>query len=456
MSWRKTIRALLVLLMLALVPVGIYLYQLWTASGRLESLLAELDRSEPGWRLWEMEGRKPALPEGKNSALIIKKARLPSSRKQDFMVDDLKLQPYQTLTPLQAARLREYLDQYEPNLLEARRLVDYPTGRFSITIAPDFISTLIPHVQETREIGHLLHMDMVWHAQQGGFEQVAADLEASRNAGRSIRDEPFLISQLVRLAMLNEAATILERALAQGQPAPKLLQRMQELLAEEPVFESWYAATAGERAGMHEMFRQLDGRKASMRMLRGLSGARSRWHDDITDYFAPWTAEESHAWVLQNFTEQMATRALPPRERRARLNALLAEADHAPLLAKVLMSQSWRKLYDGFLRVEAKRDATCAGLAAERFRQEKGRWPKTLDELVPGWLAKVPLDPYDGKELRYRHARDGVVIYSVGPDEKLKGDSRDAPGPPPALDVGPSHEFRLWNVDQRRRPGQDE
>ena len=35
---------------------------------------------------------------------------------------------------------------------------------------------------------------------------------------------------------------------------------------------------------------------------------------------------------------------------------------------------------------------------------------------MPAQLKQVPLDPYDGKPLRYRLRADGAVVYSVGPD----------------------------------------
>ncbi|MCC2669498.1 MAG: hypothetical protein K0Q72_1969, partial [Armatimonadetes bacterium] len=41
-------------------------------------------------------------------------------------------------------------------------------------------------------------------------------------------------------------------------------------------------------------------------------------------------------------------------------------------------------------------------LALQEARQRDGRFPKTLQELVPRTLAELPMDPFDGKPLRYR------------------------------------------------------
>ena len=61
------------------------------------------------------------------------------------------------------------------------------------------------------------------------------------------------------------------------------------------------------------------------------------------------------------------------------------------------------------------------GHALEAFRAQEGRYPKSLDVLVPEHLANLPGDPFDssGAPLLYR-SRGGeqgsIVLYSVGPD----------------------------------------
>ena len=46
----------------------------------------------------------------------------------------------------------------------------------------------------------------------------------------------------------------------------------------------------------------------------------------------------------------------------------------------------------------------------------------TLNELVPGYLPSVPLDPFDHKPLRYiLKAGNKWIVYSVGPNQKDEG-----------------------------------
>jgi len=122
----------------------------------------------------------------------------------------------------------------------------------------------------------------------------------------------------------------------------------------------------------------------------------------------------------------------------------------APDLVQTLMAPVWRNSCPVFLRSEAKLRCAAAGLAAEEFRQKHDRWPKTLDELIPVFLAKVQLDPHTGEPLKLRITADGIVIFSPGPEGDLQGTTRDDRNQPFA-EEHLDYEFRLWNVDQRRR-----
>jgi hypothetical protein len=65
------------------------------------------------------------------------------------------------------------------------------------------------------------------------------------------------------------------------------------------------------------------------------------------------------------------------------------------------------------------------GIAVERYRNARGGIPEKLSDLVPAYLPAVPLDPWDGKPLRYKKLDKGYVIYSVGSDRKDDGGSAD-------------------------------
>ena len=70
--------------------------------------------------------------------------------------------------------------------------------------------------------------------------------------------------------------------------------------------------------------------------------------------------------------------------------------------------------------------ATRLLLALKCYKLEKGRLPESLEELVPAYIEKVPLDDFDGQPMRY--SREKKIIYSVGEDLKDSGGSEEPEG----------------------------
>ena len=97
----------------------------------------------------------------------------------------------------------------------------------------------------------------------------------------------------------------------------------------------------------------------------------------------------------------------------------------------------------------AKVRCAIVALAAERYRRDQGNWPASLSALVPQWLPAVPIDPMDGKRLRYRRLPYGVVIYSVGHDRVDNGGAidRETWWQRLGTDLG----VRLWDADKRMK-----
>ncbi len=63
-----------------------------------------------------------------------------------------------------------------------------------------------------------------------------------------------------------------------------------------------------------------------------------------------------------------------------------------------------------------------AALALRAYRVEHGAYPPTLNALVPGYLSRVPDDPFAASgPLRYKVSGAKYVLYSIGPDGRDDG-----------------------------------
>lgn len=55
-------------------------------------------------------------------------------------------------------------------------------------------------------------------------------------------------------------------------------------------------------------------------------------------------------------------------------------------------------------------------IALHRYQLQAGRYPESLDALVPEFLDALPIDLFSDEPLIYRREGDGFVLYSVGPN----------------------------------------
>lgn len=70
-----------------------------------------------------------------------------------------------------------------------------------------------------------------------------------------------------------------------------------------------------------------------------------------------------------------------------------------------------------YARAEAKNTFVLVILALHAYHLEHKNYPRTLNQLVPRYLKKIPADEFGGGEqLRYKPARQNYILYSIGPD----------------------------------------
>jgi ABC-type transport system involved in multi-copper enzyme maturation permease subunit len=431
-----------------IMALGWYGYSHLAAEKSLEEMVASLNRSDPGWRLEEIEAARAVVPDEENSARVIREVKIhfpgdwDVGRGQKFYELFQDLAPEKQLNDKQVQELTEYFERLEPFLIVARRLIDMPRGRAPIHWTNDGISTLLTETQNTRTGATFLEYDAILRSQENDPDGALDSCRGILNSGRSIGDEPTLISTLVRIAIEGVAVASLERSLAQGQPGEDAMRKLQSLLEDEEKAPLMLTGMRGERAVFDRLLASLQSGKISLKKLRGL------WGGGEEMILVAGSIKSQRAIFLEIMTENVEASKLPVEQQEAEFKRIDKTIVHRPLLIRMLMPAGM-KVDQAFLRSRAYLRTAIVALAVERYRREHGRWPATLTELVPSKLANIPVDPYDGQPLRYRRNTDGVVIYSVGPDKTDDGGKLDRKNwMAPSTDLG----IQLWDPAKRRQP----
>jgi ABC-type transport system involved in multi-copper enzyme maturation permease subunit len=442
----KRIFSRVLLVLPLLLMLGWYGMRYLLDERELQLAIADADRLDPGWRLEELEAKRQVIPDVQNSALRIMefKGWMPKG----WMIDDTpatlgELGPQFQLHDRQVRAIANDLAKAKDALVKARRLANLPKGRFPIAWTPDGLSTLIDDVQLARNVANIVWYDAFLRAQEDDPDGALDSCRAMLNTGRAIGDEPRAISQLVHVAIQGLTLRTIERVLAQGQPGEPGLQNLQRLLEDEESLSLLLIAVRGERSLLDRLMESLHNGQTDPRKWGNIGGPG-------TEILLSGSLKDLRASFLELLNEIVEAAKLPDDKQAAEIKRIEISLPNRSMAVRQLAPAVLR--VDGaFRRTKALLRCAIVALAVERYRIQHGRWPESLADLSPDLIAKIPMDPYIGKPLRYRRLADGVVIYSVGLDGKDDGGKIDRKNPNPSApgtDIG----IQLWDLDKRRQP----
>ncbi len=114
---------------------------------------------------------------------------------------------------------------------------------------------------------------------------------------------------------------------------------------------------------------------------------------------------------------------LPGMHRIARLREIDEDMQNLSFVhvAGKMMAPAMARVAEVDLRCRAHIGLARTALAIERYRLVKGELPERLEELVGEYLEGVPIDPFDGKPIKYKRTQPGYVLWSIGEDGEDNG-----------------------------------
>jgi hypothetical protein len=415
----------------------------------LREVVAELDARYPdGWQLAALPGGGPKTPETEEIDALLRSLREPLERWAKDRDFDLitRPDPQTRLDADQLRAVRAAVEAARPLLDQLRPYAEPRPGRVLIDWRPDPYQTPLPQIQTLRFAGNLLALRAVERAEAGDREGAVAAVRTALNTAAWVRDVGAAIPQLVRAALAEVNGRSVECLLARLELSPEQLAELLRAVEADEASPPFVTILRGELALHHAFFEAVGRGDASFANLgteeavkwdRRLSGSAARYH-----------LRSAEAETLRYGLRALDVTRLPLHEQAGPIARLVEElhTEAAKTSPAPLLLDGLSKLHTACLRHHSHRRALAAALAAERFRQARGRWPDSLGELVPAYLGAVPADPFTGEPLRLSRLADGVVIYGVGPDKADDGGRIDRRNPTAAgADLG----YRLWDVAQR-------
>jgi hypothetical protein len=274
---------------------------------------------------------------------------------------------------------------------------------YPLTVPSGF---MIPYLTEIKDCAQLLNQFVLMQVEAGKTTEATQGMIEELRLGESMIQEPILVSYLVRLAVDGMGIASISRILDRQSLSEQQLVDLQAELRTIRQGLRMDQALIGERCCL------LD--ESVMGQNLGFGSTPFRW-------VGFW---DTNLVRSMEFIDQlMVITKMEARDRWAEYQRINNEVDQLSILfymTKMLM-QSISRIGMLELRSIAQLDCARAGLGVERYWLAEGRLPETLEQLVPKFIEAVPIDPFDGKPLRYKRLEKGYTIYSVGEDGEDNG-----------------------------------
>ena len=338
--------------------------------------------------------------------------------------------PVATQSQTPAADVLLALSSFNPSLEELRQASLRPAARLPLNYDNGFedVGTLMPGLATEKRWAQFLQLRSIAELQADQGVAALEDVKLLLRLTDTIRNQPFLISHLVRIAMQAIALQPIYEGLAQHRWNDAQLADLESALGEKDFLADFQFSMSGERACAIHTF-ELQRRAREMKRYAG-----DEVGNQIVTNSLRWMPS---AFFYQNELAicQMYDRFILPglnfSNRTVSVSACRdAEANF------VEQSKHWsfykieaRMLFPAigkavtkYALIQSQVDLARVACALERFQLAHGTYPETLDALAPQFIAQLPHDLINGRPLHYRRTDDGkFVLYSIGWDDTDDG-----------------------------------
>jgi hypothetical protein len=267
-----------------------------------------------------------------------------------------------------------------------------------------------PPWEQLRLLSNALELAARVHLERDQPDDGAAKIRTGLAVATSLEQEPSLIAQLMRMAIVFEHSRMIQRVVSRGEPSRAALESLALALVDARAQDPLRVGLLAEvTLGNSVLARMELGRIEGIPDL----AASASWAGPL--------ARLGRSFVQlarARYLRQMRTLIDAHEGPRPRPSALAPPSrwDPAGRLAHTFIVGIERALDTG----DHFRGAIAVaelGVALRRYRVDHGDYPDTLAALAPAYLAQIPIDPFTGQPPVYSRSGAGF---------SLKGD--DGPG----------------------------
>jgi hypothetical protein len=294
---------------------------------------------------------------------------------------------------------------------------------------------LVPHLMAYHDIGYSLCLRALLHAEEGRIKDALDDIKACYLFGKHLQHGTTLVEQLIGLDIWSYPNETLRNILSKNETDSQLLADFQGNFEQIIASENFVISLTGEKISVLDQIQRCftNGSFGEHLYLPIIIRNKNSYHQSetysnyqritnlilqglFTHPYRKGTQESMDK--LFDYWEQLSLKT-PAQIHTELINInkeyKLIVKGNSFLENIAPDSDSIRYFIESGSRNKVETNTTLTIIAITRYKQDKGRYPQNLEQLVTnGYLKQLPIDPFSDKPLVYKQTGDDFILYSFG------------------------------------------
>ena len=403
------------LIVLILIVRGILNF---TTGNKLD---ATVENMKAEGRRLEIKDFEIQCADSENAAFPWKEVEKMFDMKERNLVGDAlnKVLDGETLDKNERAKVKELISGNKPSFERFKEVVKRPYFKYEMNWDQHAYSFRIPNAIKLIQFMRYYSMDAFFKAEDGKHNDAVDQCLRWLAFAEKLSNEPFLIVHLIRLAVIREPLTLLNRMISSRKLDDETLYKILNSLETETLQQGLIRCFESEGAAMYDLFTRILEGDYDAKEFREIGPAVYKF---LVWLFRP-VVKADMMYSMNVFDDMVKTARMPYHEFFKVRESYFEKVYDIPrcYVFSRLLIPSAEATYLKKASIEAKILAAKAGLACKIYKNRHGTFPEELSQLVPDILSEAPIDPFSGKPLIYRRTPSGFIVYSVGSNGKDDG-----------------------------------
>jgi hypothetical protein len=332
-----------------------------------------------------------------------------------------------------SAEVSAFVAKNQDALIILNKALSLPDYWYEIKADKCFLESDMPRFMSYRQMAWLLSYSAISKSGAGNHAAALRDLAAIEIISKHVKSYPTLISLMISIVIDSTRVSSLEYILATSSnlsgSAIKLPVKVHAASVEETqkffLFESLIGLQIRSKYGANRKFYD--------------NACCMPYFTNFDGYLWKYTLEPVSSLAYSVFLYPLDIEAqlkiIPERSKHVtsyeefchsteKVNQIIAS--EGSMLSKIsFFSDNY--LIDRIMSNDARNGLADLALAVTAYKAQKGRYPENIEELVPKYIDRLPIDPYDNQPLKLKRVKGGIDLYSAGYNPKMDLKRKDDP-----------------------------